>query len=75
MSMADVVIHVDEGLDHDRRAQLADMVGSHAGVAAVTNHDEKPHLMNVQYDPSTVSAHMLLDAVRQQGVHAELVGL
>jgi hypothetical protein len=31
--------------------------------------------MSVRYDPKIVSAHALLDAVRHQGVHAELVGL
>ena len=75
MQMADVVIHVDEAIDHNRRTQIADMVRTHVGVAAVAHHDEKPHLMNVKYDPAVVSARALLDAVRRQGVHAELVGL
>jgi hypothetical protein len=75
MAQADVVIHIDETIDHDRRAQIATMVRTHAGVASVVQPDAKPHLMTVRYDPTVVSARALLDAVRQEGVHAELVGL
>ncbi len=75
MQTADVIIHVDETVDHDRRTKIADIVGNHAGVTGVTHHDEKPHLMIVKYDPTAVTAHALLDVVRGEGVHAELVGL
>ena len=75
MQTADVIIHVDETIAHDRRMKIADIVGAHAGVAGVTHHDEKPHLMIVKYDPQAVTAHALLDLVRGEGVHAELVGL
>jgi len=73
--MADVVIHVDETIDHDRRTQIADVVRDHGGVAVVAHHDDKPHLMIVEYDPQAVTAQALLQAVRDQGVDAELVGL
>jgi hypothetical protein len=75
MQMADVIIHVDESIDHDRRVKIADLVRAHVGVTDVAHHDEKPHLMIVKYDPQRVTAHALLDLVRGQGVHAELVGL
>ncbi len=75
MQTVDVVIHVDETIDHDRRMQIADIVRAHAGVVGVTHHDEKPHLMIVQYNPAGMTAHALLDVVRGEGVHAELVGL
>jgi hypothetical protein len=75
MEQADVIIHIDEAIDHDRRAQIVAMVRSQAGVASVVQPDARPHLMSVRYDPKIVSAHALLDAVRHQGVHAELVGL
>ena len=75
MQVVDVIIHVDETVDHDRRIAIAGKVKDHAGVTEVGHHDEKPHLMIVKYDPSAVTAHALLDVVRGQGVHAELVGL
>jgi Glu-tRNA(Gln) amidotransferase subunit E-like FAD-binding protein len=75
MQTVDVIIHVDETIDHDKRMEIAGMVRAHAGVAGVTHHDEKPHLMIVKYDPQAVTAHALLDVVLGKGVHAELVGL
>ena len=75
MQMADVVIHVDETIDHDRRTAIADMVRNHAGVVGVAHHDEKPHLLIVEYDPDAVTSRTLLDVVTAQGVHAELIGL
>ncbi len=75
MQMADVTIHVDETIDRDRRAAIADRVRARAGVAGVAHHEQKPHLMIVEYDPAAVTAQALLKLVRDEGVHAELVGL
>ncbi len=74
MDMADVVIHINESVDHDRRTAIADLVRDHAGVMAVSHHDEKPHLMIVEFDPDQVHAKELLQVVLNQGVHAQLVG-
>lgn len=75
MEMADVTIHIDETVDHQRRTQIADTVRVHRGVASVCYHDEKPHLMIVEYDPDRVMSQDLLQIVLGQGVHAELIGL
>ncbi len=75
MGIVDVVIHVDETIDHDRRTRIAGTVRAHNGVAGVAHHDEKPHLMIVEYDPAAVTAQTLLKVVLDEGVHAELVGL
>ena len=75
MQTADVVIHVDETIDHDKRLEIAGIIKAHAGVTDVINHDERPHLMIVRYDPRLVTAESLLGVVRAKGVHAELVGL
>jgi hypothetical protein len=75
MQTADVTIHVDETIDHDRRVAIADSVRAQKGVMAVAHHDQKPHLMIVEYDPAEVNAATLLTVVRRSGVHAELVGL
>jgi len=73
--MADVTLHIDETIDHKRRAKIADTVRAHKGVTAVAYHDKKPHLMIVKYTPDTVTSRQLLQVVLDQGVHAELVGL
>jgi Glu-tRNA(Gln) amidotransferase subunit E-like FAD-binding protein len=75
MQIVDVTIHVDETIGHERRTEIADTVRAHKGVAGVAHHDEKPHLMIVEYDPAAVTAQALLKVVKDKGVHAELVGL
>ena len=75
MDMADVVIHISESVDPERRTGIADAIRAHAGVMGVAHHDEKPHLLVVEYDPETVHARDLLQVALDQGVHAQLVGL
>ena len=75
MEMADVTIHIDETLSGDQLARVADAVRAHNGVMAVAHHEEKPHLIIVEYDPEQVKSGDLLEAVKAQGVHAELIGL
>ena len=74
MDMADVVIHINESVDHDKRVAIADLVRAHKGVMAVSHHDDKPHLMIVEFDPAQVHAKELLQVTLDQGVHAQLVG-
>lgn len=75
MEMADVTMHIDETIDHERRTKIADTIRAHKGVMAVAHHDEKPHLMIIEYNPDAVTSHELLQFVLDQGVHAELIGL
>jgi len=74
MDMADVVVHINESVDHERRVEIADMIRAHEGVMGVAHHDEKPHLLIVEYDPAQVHAKDLLKIALDQGVHAQLVG-
>lgn len=75
MDMADVVIHINESVDHDRRVEIADAIRAHAGVMGVAHHDEKPHLLIVEFNPDQVHAKDLLQVALGMGVHAQLVGL
>ena len=75
IKMVDVTIHIDESLDHDKRATLVEKVRKHEGVIGVGHHDEKPHLMVVEYNPDQTSSKNLLELVKSDGIHAELVGL
>ena len=74
MDMADVVIHINESVDHDRRVEIADAIRAHTGVMGVAHHDEKPHLLIVEFDPDQVHAKDLLQVALDEGVHAQLVG-
>lgn len=73
--MVDVTIHLDEDTSHANREDLRDALLAMGGVMAVDVHDEKPHLMMVEYDPDTISSEKLLGKVKDRGLHAELIGL
>jgi hypothetical protein len=73
--MADVTIHIDEETDHETRERIQDVLRELPGVMAASSHDERPHLMVVEYDPEQVNSRKLLDTVTASGVHAELIGL
>ncbi len=75
MDMADVVIHINEDVGHDRRVEIADAIRGHDSVMGVAHHDEKPHLLIVEFDPQGVHAKDLLQVALNMGVHAQLVGL
>ena len=74
MDTADVLIHIDEKIDHDRRVGIVDSLNANSGVRDVKSSDEKPHILIVKYDPTAVTSHELLDITLASGVHAELIG-
>jgi hypothetical protein len=75
VEMADVTLHIDENITHGDREALRDKLLDHDGVMAASYHDEKPHLLMVEYNPDIVSSKDLLEVVESLGVHAELIGL
>ena len=75
VKMVDVIIHIDPDTDHNQREFLRDLLLKHTGVDAAAYHDDKPHLMIVEYDPDKVTSRQLLDVITEHNIHAELVGL
>ena len=73
--MVDVMIHIDPDTDHDEREYLRDMILKQNGVDAAAYHDDKPHLIMIEYDPDEVTSQQLLNIVLKRGIRAELVGL
>nr|WP_197703250.1 hypothetical protein [Sulfurifustis variabilis] len=69
------MLHIDENITHNDREELRDRVLAREGVMAAAYHDDKPHLLVVEYDPDVVSARAILEIVKGIGVHAELIGL
>ncbi len=45
------------------------------GVVSACNRSDQPHLITVVYDPAKVQSYDILSGVKNEGVHAELVGL
>lgn len=73
--MTDVILHIDETTRHDEREVLRTSLLNIDGVMAAASQDEKPHLMVIEYDPDAVNSSDFLAVAKQQGLHAELVGL
>jgi hypothetical protein len=75
IQLADVVVHIDQTLERERRTQIEEQVRAIDGVVSVHNPDDKPHLAIVEYNPDKTTSAEILSTITIQGVHAELVGL
>ena len=58
-----------------QRAEIEHKLRAIDGVVSVSNHDARPHLSIIEYDPNKVASSALLDTVRRENVHAEMIGL
>lgn len=75
MDMVDVTVHIDECVDHEYRDEICNSLLGLDGIYAAVHHDERPHLMMVEYDPFKTNSRTILSRVQGCGVHAELIGL
>ena len=75
IDLTDVTLHIDETLSRENRTLIEDKLRALDGVISVHNPDERPHLAVIQYNPTAASSSAILDTVRGEGVHAELIGL
>lgn len=71
---ANVLIHVDETLESGQFSALQGALGGVDGVSEV-QPSAKSHLLQVAYDPLATRARAILDQVRSQGLHAQVIGL
>ena len=75
IQLADVVVHIDQTLERERRSEIEEQLRAIDGVVSVHNPDDRPHLAIIEYNPDRTSSGVILNTVTVQGVHAELVGL
>lgn len=75
IQLADVVVHIDQTLERERRTEIEDHLRAIDGVISVHNPDDRPHLALVEYNPEKTSSAAILNTVTVQGVTAELIGL
>lgn len=73
--MIDVMLHIDEDLNPLQRHSLEDYMRDQLGVIGLGYHDQRPHLMVVEYNPDMTTSMQLLRSVTARGLHAELIGL
>lgn len=75
ISIADVMVHIDESLSREALAKLEDAVRTDECVISASVPAGKMHLMLVAFNPDCTTTRNILCKVTEQGVHAELVGL
>ena len=71
----DILIHIDETLEDNRIHDLEKTLSFSNGVYSACVNEKARHLMLVDYDPNAVHAIDILHTVKQNGLHAELIGL
>jgi hypothetical protein len=72
---AEVTLHIDEDTTHDDRENFRDLLLQKTGVFAASYHDEKPHLMLIEYNPDLINSMEFVNEAKRRGLHVELVGL
>jgi hypothetical protein len=73
--LAEVTLHIDEGTSHGEREKIRDALLAMDGVMAAAYHDEKPHLLLIEYNPDAINSIEFMNAAKDQGLHAELIGM
>jgi hypothetical protein len=75
IDLADVTVHVDETLDSAGLEKLDTAFRARDGVVSVHVNPAHPHLFILEYNPAKLTSQHLLEIVKSEGMHAELVGL
>lgn len=72
--LAEVTFHIDENTSHDEREKFRDVLLAINGVMAAACHDERPHLMLIEYNPDAINSIEFVNTAREHGLHGELIG-
>ena len=72
--LAEVTLHIDEDTSHEERENFRDTLLAMDGVMAAAYHDEKPHLMLIEYDPDVINSIDFVNAAKKRSLHTELIG-
>jgi hypothetical protein len=75
MGQSDVLIHIDEDLDDLHIHAIEHGLSVREGIYSACVHQERRHLMLVDFDPEKFRSNDILSQVRASGVHAEMIGL
>ncbi len=69
-----VVIHVAEELNDDQIYGIQQELAGVSGLVSACVHERTRHLWIIDYDPRQVRSGQLLQHIRDNGLHAELIG-
>ena len=75
IQLADVTVHIDENVSDEHRSRIENALRALDGVVSVHMPLDKRHLVVVEYDPQANDSQNILRCVREESVHAQLVGL
>jgi hypothetical protein len=70
----EILIHVDESLEEDRRDSLVGALEAKVGIYTAEFCPLRYHLILVQYDREQLSSQDVLNRVKEQDVNAQLIG-
>ncbi|MGB5426266.1 MAG: hypothetical protein WBN95_05705 [Gammaproteobacteria bacterium] len=70
----EILIHIDETLEEQRRNELVDALEATAGIHTAEFCPLRYHLVLVQYDRDNLRSQDVLNKVKEQDVNAQLIG-
>ena len=71
---SDLVMHVDDTLEENRRHDVEAAISRLQGVNEAHFNEKRPHLMLVSYDPVRISSFDILAQMSGQNLCAERIG-
>lgn len=74
-TLADVLVHVNENIDEAALSAIEQDMRNDVGVISVGHRVGQSHLLMVVYDSELTQAVSLLQPLRTQGLHAQVIGL
>jgi hypothetical protein len=74
-TLTDVLVHVNEPMDEAAMLGIERDMRNDDGVISVGHRPGQSHLLMVVYDSATTQAVSLLQPLRAQGLHAQVIGL
>ena len=75
INIADVTLHIDKDLDTKIREAVEHELRSLTGVISVHMPADKPHLVEVAYNPEDIKSEHIAHSIRELAGHVELIGL
>ncbi len=75
IQQVEVVLHVDENLSEEERNSLVSNLEGHYGVEKARFTKDHGHLMLIGYDSNKIQSTDILSYIKDEHLHAELVGI
>ena len=75
IKVVDVTLHIDNNLDSAIREAVEKQLRTVNGVISVHMPADKPHLVEVSYNPDEVTAQNIEHSIRELAGKVELIGL